>query len=144
MTAGADGLSGVANAEDFVERFTVAWKEKDPAKLAALFHPGATVRQPPVRRAFGAHEVAEYFKRVFAVMPDIELTPVAWAARGDVVLIEWRIAGGTPTGPVSWGGVDRFKLDQGLAVDEQVYFDTLPLWERLDPSMQRPDLVSLD
>ena len=58
-------------------------------------------------------------------------------------MIEWRIT--TPVGEdnVSWQGVDRFVLRDGLATDEWVYYDSLRLWEHLDPSMRRDDLVTL-
>jgi predicted SnoaL-like aldol condensation-catalyzing enzyme len=93
--------------------------------------------------AFRGDQVADYFTQVFAGMPHLRLEPVAWAARDDVVMIEWRIT--TPVGGemVSWQGVDRFKLRDGLATDEWVYYDSLRLWEHLDPSMRRDDLVAL-
>jgi hypothetical protein len=37
--------------------------------------------------------------------------------------------------------VSRYTLDDGLAIAEAVHFDSLPLWERLDPSMKRPGLL---
>ena len=131
------------DVEDFVERFERAWAARDPQLMQGLFHPDAVVRQPPVREPFRGDQVAEYFTQVFAGMPELRLAPVAWAARDNVVMIEWKIT--TPVGEdtVSWQGVDRFVLRDGLATDEWVYYDSLRLWERLDPSMRRDDLVTL-
>jgi hypothetical protein len=76
-------------------------------------------------------------------MPDLRLQPVDWSARQNVVMIEWKIT--TPVGDetVWWQGVDRFKLRDGLASDEWVYYDSLRFWEHADPSMRRDDLVTL-
>jgi predicted SnoaL-like aldol condensation-catalyzing enzyme len=129
--------------EDFVQRFERAWAARDPQLLQDLFHPDAIVRQPPVREPFRGDQVAEYFVQIFVGMPELRLEPVAWTARDDVVMIEWRIT--TPVGEdnVSWQGVDRFVLRDGLATDEWVYYDSLRLWEHLDASMRRDDLVTL-
>ena len=131
------------NVEDFVRRFERAWSARDPQLLQGLFYPDAVVRQPPVRQPFRGDQVAEYFTQVFGGMPDLRLEPVDWAARGDVVMIEWKIT--TPVGAetISWQGGDRFKVREGLATDEWVYYDSLRLWEHLDPSMRRDDLVTL-
>lgn len=131
--------------EGFVEKFRAAWAAKDPKQLAAIFAPGAKVKQPPVRAPFAAEQVEEYFTQVFLVMPDMRLEPTSWAARHDTVFIEWTITTPAPTGEsLSWSGVDRFHLrDDGFVVDEAVYFDSLPLWEALDPSMRRDDMIQL-
>jgi predicted SnoaL-like aldol condensation-catalyzing enzyme len=130
-------------AEDFARRFEQAWAERDPQLMQGLFHGDAVVRQPPVREPFRGDQVAEYFSQVFAGMPELRLGPVEWAARGDVVMIEWKIT--TPIGEnlVTWRGVDRFHLRDGLATDEWVYYDSLRFWEHVDPSMRRDDLVTL-
>src|SRR5437879_3492459 len=115
--------------EDFVRRFKQAWSARDPQLLQALFHPDAVVRQPPVREPFRGDQVAEYFTQVFSAMPDLRLQPIDWCARDDVVMIEWKIT--TPLGDetIWWQGVDRFKLLDGLATDEWVYYDSLRFWE---------------
>lgn len=130
-------------AEAFVRRFQEAWDSRKPAKLAAILHPDATVYQPPVREQFRGHQVGEYFEQVFVGMPDLTLKLLDWAARGDVVMIEWEITATVGDGPLSWRGIDRFHVRDGLADDEFVYFDSLKVWERLDPSMERPSMVAL-
>ena len=129
--------------EAFVERFRRAWEAREPAQFAALMHPDAVVRQPPVRDAFAGHQIDEYFTQILGALPDLTLKPLEWAARGDIVMIEWEITATVGDGPLSWRGVDRFHLRDGLADDEAVYFDSLRVWERLDPDMQRPDIVVL-
>jgi predicted SnoaL-like aldol condensation-catalyzing enzyme len=134
---------GREEAEDFVRRFNEAWSAREPELMQGLFHPDAVVRQPPVREPFRGDQAAEYFSQVFAGMPALRLETVDWAARGDVVMIEWKIT--TPIGDdiVTWQGVDRFQLRDGLATDEWVYYDSLRFWEHVDPSMRRDDLVTL-
>ena len=131
-------------AEAFVERFRATWAAKEPARFEALFHPDAAVRQPPVRDRFAGHQVGAYFAQVFATMPDLTLTTLDWAWRGDTVMIEWEITAAVGDAPLAWRGVDRFSLRDGLVDDEAVYFDSIRLWERLDPSMLRDSMIVLD
>jgi hypothetical protein len=116
-----------------------------PALLAAIFAPGASVRQPPVGRTFFAEEVEEYFTKVFEAMPGMRLDPIGWSARDDVVMIEWTITWPAGDSEVTWSGIDRFKVDPdtGLVLDEAVYFDMHPLWAAIDPTMCRPDMIQL-
>ena len=50
-----------------------------------------------------------------------------WAARGDVVIVEWqatRMAGGRR---LDWRGIDKFRLRDGRIAEERVYMDMAAL-----------------
>ena len=94
-----------------------------------------------VRRRVVAGELAEFVDRTKALLPDARLHVERWAAGGDFVLIEWRIGATLAGEPLEWAGMSRFTLRGSRAVEEAVHFDTLPLWERLDPTMRRPGLL---
>jgi hypothetical protein len=87
-----------------------------------------------MEQPMSAAEVPGYIASVQAVMPEIHLEAARWAAAGDDVLIEWTITGTVAGQAVSWSGADRFTLRGEHAVEGVAYFDTLPLWARLDPS----------
>ena len=127
--------------ETFIERFTELWAEPDPARFPELFHPGATLRHPGMTEPLDTANIAAYIGELQAQAPDIRLVPTDWAQAGDVLFIHFTMSATLGGERVEWGGVDRFALDGDRAVDVVAYFDTLPLWVRLDPTMQRPSMV---
>jgi 2-methylisocitrate lyase-like PEP mutase family enzyme len=127
----------------FVERFAARWAG-DPAAFAESYHPEARIMSPQTRRWIARYEIAAFAARTRAVLPDMRFEVVRWALRGDALFLEWRTSGTVAGEPVSWEGVDRFILRGERAVEEVVYYDSLPLWERLDPSMKRPGLLEAE
>jgi hypothetical protein len=126
----------------FVQRFTRVWSDPEPDDFAELWAEGGVLLHPTMARSIPKEEIPNYLRRLKAVAPDIRLEPRSWAARDDKVFIEWTITatrrGGEQT---SWDGVDRFTLQGDRAIEGVAYFDTAPLWARIDPSMDRGDLL---
>ena len=129
----------MTDAESFVQQFVTTWG--DPTRFADIYEPEAIITSPVVRRRVVAGELAEFVDRTKALLPDARLHVERWAAGGDFVLIEWRIGATLAGEPLEWAGMSRFTLRGSRAVEEAVHFDTLPLWERLDPTMRRPGLL---
>ena len=129
----------MTNAERFVQQFVTTWG--DPTQFPGIYEPEAIITSPVVRRRVVAGELAEFVDRTKALLPDARLHVERWAAGGDFVLIEWRIGATLAGEPLEWAGMSRFTLRGSRAVEEAVHFDTLPLWERLDPTMRRPGLL---
>jgi len=129
----------MTNAERFVQQFVTTWG--DPTQFPGIYEPEAIITSPVVRRRVVAGELAEFVDRTKALLPDARLHVERWAAGGDFVLIEWRIGATLAGEPLEWAGMSRFTLRGNRAVEEAVHFDTLPLWERLDPTMRRPGLL---
>jgi hypothetical protein len=128
--------------KSFVERFTRVWSDPEPDDFADLWADGGVLLHPTMARAIPKNKIPDYLRRLKVVAPDIRLEPKSWAARGDKVFIEWKITatrrGGETT---SWNGVDRFILKGDRAIEGIAYFDTAPLWARIDPTMDRGDLL---
>ena len=133
----------MTDAERFVERFAERWSSVDPDRFADLFHVDGTLLHPGMEKAISARQVPAYVARIKSVASDIRLQVKTWAARGDDVLIEWVISATFAGEAVQWAGADRFTLRGDRALEGVAYFDTLPLWARLDPSMQRGDMLSV-
>ena len=74
------------------------------------------------------------------MLPDITLAPTRWASRDDTVLIEWTITATFGDERVSWDGADRFTVRGDRAVEGVAYFDTLPIWQKVNPALRPMDL----
>ena len=137
-----------SRAATFVERFESAWATSDPDALAALFADDVVLVQPMVRPTVGKEESRDEFARVLRFIPDLHATVHRWAARGEVVFIEFTLSGTFGGREVSWPAVDRFLLRDELIAERVSYFDPLPLgleiakrprgWRRLVRSGFRP------
>jgi steroid delta-isomerase-like uncharacterized protein len=120
-----------------VELFRRNWSRPDANLFADQFRPGGTLEHPGMDEPMKRDAVVRYAKRLLAAVPDIRLEVLDWAARGDTLFIEWRIRATIAGRPMEWDGADRFHLDGDRAVRGIAYFDTLPLWALMDPSMKR-------
>jgi uncharacterized protein (TIGR02246 family) len=127
--------------ERFVERFQEAWRTFDPALWAELYRPDATVLGPQTRRTIGRDELIQNVARMPTLLPGFHYTVRRWAAKDETLLLEWAVTATVAGETVAWEGVDVFTLREGRVLAEVIYFDSLPLWERLDPSMRRPGLL---
>jgi ketosteroid isomerase-like protein len=127
----------MSDAEQFVSRFSEMWRAPKPDTFAALWHEDGELLHPGMESPISSAEIPDYVRRVKAAAPDVSLHVHRWAAAEDFVLIEWTITATVNEEAVEWSGVDRFTLRGDRAVYGVAYFDTLPLWARLDPSMER-------
>ena len=133
---------GVVDAERFMERFTYAWTNRDPNGFLDAFAPDGVVYHPTMSAPKRHEEMHDYFARLFAVAPDVELRVNHWAATGDVVLIEWTMEATYGAERVGWSGADRFTLRGDRAIEGVAYFDTMRMWQLLNPSLR--DLGSVE
>jgi ketosteroid isomerase-like protein len=124
------------DAEQFVARFAELWAAPEPEAYASLWHEDGTLLHPGMEAPIPAAEIPGYVQRLLAALPDITLAPMRWAARGDTVLIEWTITASFRGERVSWNGTDRFTLRDDRAVEGVAYFDTLPIWRKVNPALR--------
>lgn len=127
----------MTDAERFVETFSRVWASPEPDEFQALWAEEGTLLHPGMEAPIAHHEIPDYVRRIKSASPDISLAVDRWAARDDFVLIEWTITASLRGEPVSWSGVDRFTLKGDRAIEGIAYFDSLPLWARVDPSIAR-------
>lgn len=125
----------------FVERFTRVWKAPEPDAFADLWADGGRLLHPTMASSIPKDEIPDYVRRLKALAPDIHLEPRRWAAAGADVLIEWTISLTRDGEAVTWDGVDRFTLDGDRAVEGVAYFDTSPIWARLQGHEPPGDLL---
>ena len=127
----------MSECEAFVARFAEIWSDPEPQRYQELWTEDGTLLHPGMEKPLPADKIADYVQSLQKVAPDIRLEVDRWAAKGPDVLIEWTIRATWQDDEVSWKGVDRFTLRGDRAIEGIAYFDTLPLWARLDPSMKR-------
>jgi len=127
----------MSEPEAFVRKFSEIWADPEPERYQELWTEDGVLLHPGMEEPLSQHKIADYVRQLQKVAPDIRLEVARWAARGDDVLVEWTIRATWQDEEVSWMGVDRFTLRGDRAVEGVAYFDTLPLWARIDPSMRR-------
>ncbi len=69
----------------------------------------------------------EFVRPLFALIPDVHGEVERWAARDDTLYIEMTLHGTLGGRPLSWRVCDRVTLRDGVAVERESYFDSLPL-----------------
>lgn len=130
----------MTNVERFMHRFIEVWKAPEAEDFATLFTADATLFHPTMGAPISAPEIPGYVARIKALAPDITLRVENWAAKDDVVLVEWTITATFQREQMAWNGADRFTLQGDRAKDGVAYFDTMGLWARIDPALVRPPI----
>jgi ketosteroid isomerase-like protein len=140
-------------AARFVDGFAKSWARPTVDSHSALWTDDIVLIQPLVPKAVGRAACRESFARLFRLIPDLHATVRRWSATGDVVFIEFTLAGTFGGRPIAWDAVDRFVLRDGLAAERVSYFDSLPLaielamrprgWRSLASAGFRPRLSRL-
>jgi ketosteroid isomerase-like protein len=152
-TASKDlGRRDLVEGSEFVDRFASAWARSDLDALMALLAEDVVLIQPMMPVTVGKTACREEFSRLFELIPDLSASVHRWAARGDVIFIEFTLSGTFGGGEVSWPAVDRFLLRDGLVAERVSYFDPLPLgiqvlkrprgWRRLLSARFRPSFAA--
>lgn len=109
--------------QDFLRRFESFWSKPSGARVRELFAPDAQIHFAGQGTVSG-EEYVGLMNAILEGVETIEVKVVDYAERGDRLFIFWyatRMADGKQ---ISWHGVDRFRIENGMAVEEQVIFDT--------------------
>jgi ketosteroid isomerase-like protein len=140
-----------STAAVFVERFEQAWAQSSADAITELLADDVVLRQPGLPDLVGKPAAFEAFTRLFRAFPGLTATVHRWAARDEVVFIEFTLDGELGGRPLSWPAVDRFVLRDGLIAERVNYFDSGKLfgeilrrprgWRRLAASGLRPRLT---
>ena len=112
--------------QDFYDRFKSFWAAPTGARVPELIASEAIIDFSGA----GVFSGAEYITVMQAMldsMAELKVTPLDWAGHGDRIYIAWRSSAVIDGSERQWLGVDRFRLSNGMAVEEQVIFDTAVL-----------------
>ncbi len=111
---------------DFCQRFQSFWAAPSGARVAELISPDAVIQFTGFPAMSGADYVGA-MGEMLAASVDLTVTPLDCAGNGDRLYISWRCESRVGGRMVSYLGVDRFRISNGMAVEEQVIFDSAVL-----------------
>ena len=132
------------DSEEFMRGYSSLWRNGDPALIDTVYHPAWRGRSPTVGAdaTIVRSDLDAYVHLTKTTLPDYKLEVVRWAARADVVFIEWFVEGTFGGERIRWDGIDRQTLCGHQSIEGVSYFDSLVVWSRLDPSMRRPFMLT--
>jgi hypothetical protein len=111
---------------DFYRRFQSFWAAPSGPRVAELIAPEATIHFTGAGTFSGADYIT-VMGQMLDSMTDLKVTPLDCAGDGDRLYIFWqttaRIGGELRT----YKGIDRFRLANGMAIEEHVIFDSAAL-----------------
>ena len=110
----------------FYERFQSFWAAPAGARGSDLIAPHAQIHFTGAGTMTGAAYV-EWMANLLAGLPDLVVTPVDYAGSGELIYIFWRAAATINGAHRKYFGVDRFRIENGMAVEEHVIFDSATL-----------------
>ena len=112
--------------QDFYERFKSFWAAPSGLRVPELIASDATIHFTGVG-TFSGTEYIDVMEGMLATMADMTVTPLDCAGNGDRLYISWETSAVVRGTRRTWLGVDRFRLANGMAIEEQVIFDSAVL-----------------
>ncbi len=112
--------------QDFFERFKSFWAKPSGARIPELIAPDATIHFTGAGTFSGA-EYVNVMQAMLDTMVDLTVKPIDCAGNGDRLYISWETSAVINGERRTYLGVDRFRLANGMAIEEQVIFDSAVL-----------------
>ncbi len=105
--------------QDWLDRYRVAWEERDPDAAAALFTPDALYREQPYAEPFrGQDGVRAYWAQVTATQDDVVVRYGTPVVDGDRAAVEWWVTMTNGGAPVALAGEFLLVFSEGGLVRE--------------------------
>ena len=111
---------------DFYERFKSFWTAPTGQRVAELIAPDAKIHFTGAGTCSGT-EYIEVMQAMLDTMVELKVTPLDCAGNGDRLYISWETSALIHGERRTYLGVDRFRLVDGMAVEEHVIFDSAVL-----------------
>jgi hypothetical protein len=115
-----------AEHQDFFERFKTFWAAPSGDRVPELIAPEATITFTGAGSFSGADYVG-VMQSMLDAMEGLVVTPLDCAGNGDRLYIAWETTAIIHGTRRTYLGVDRFRLKDGRAIEEQVIFDSAVL-----------------
>lgn len=112
--------------QDFFERFKSFWAVPSGPRVAELIAPDAKIHFTGAG-TFSGTEYIDVMANMLASMVDMTVKPLDCAGNGDRLYISWESSAVIDGTPRTWLGVDRFRIKNGMAIEEHVIFDSAVL-----------------
>ncbi len=112
-----------AEHQDFYNRFKSFWAAPSGARVPEVIAPEAVISFTGAGTFSGADYV-NIMQGMLDANPGMVVTPLDCAGHGDRLYIAWECAATIHGERRTYLGVDRFRLQDGRAIEEQVIFDS--------------------
>jgi SnoaL-like domain len=109
----------MTDIERFMRVYEEIWPSFDADRLEKfeMVHPDATIDHSGMEQPIRGDEEPDYVRGIKAMLPDISLEMRNWAAREDVIFVEYAMEATIDGEKVAWDGIGRFKLREGRVID---------------------------
>ena len=111
---------------DFYERFKSFWAAPTGQRVAELIAPDAKIHLTGAG-TFSGKEYIDVMQAMLDTIAELKVTPLDCAGNGDRLYIYWETSALIHGERRTYLGVDRFRLVDGMAVEEHVIFDSAVL-----------------
>lgn len=115
-----------AEHQDFFERFKSFWAAPTGPRVAELIAPDAEIHFSG-QGTFSGTQYIDVMAGLLASMEGLQVTPIDCAGNGDLLYIHWKTSVTIDGKRIEYPGVDRFRLRDGMAVEEYILYDTAVL-----------------
>ncbi len=117
------------DVDRFIQVYEEIWPSFDADRLEKfeMVHPEARIDHSGMERPIRGDEEPDYVRAIKATMPDIALETRSWAAREDVVFVEYAMTATVGGEQIDWDGIGRFKLLDGRVIDAIGRWDPAPI-----------------
>ena len=109
--------------QNFYERFCSFWSDPSADRVREIIAPDATIHftgQPTM----SGTEYYRWMGDTLAGLTDLRVEPGGYAGNEDRLYISWEATATIEGTPRRWFGVDRFRLQDGMAIEEHIIFDS--------------------
>lgn len=125
MTDGT-GPSLTPEHRDFYERFKSFWAAPSGLRVVELIAPDATIHFTGAG-TFSGTEYIDIMQAMLDSMTELKVTPLDCAGDGERLYIFWETSALVNEVRYKYLGIDRFRLANGMAIEEHVIFDSAAL-----------------
>ena len=115
-----------AEHRDFYERFKSFWAAPSGPRVAELIAPDATIHFTGAG-TFSGTEYIDAMSGMLASFVELQVMPLDCGGDGDRLYIFWEASAVIDGASRTWKGVDRFRIADGMAIEEYVIFDSAAL-----------------
>ena len=112
--------------QDFFERFMSFWAAPSGARVAEIIAADAKIHFTGQATMSGTDYIA-YMDGMLGAFPGMTVKPLDCAGCGDMLYIAWETSSAIHGRQRTFLGVDRFRIIDGMAVEEHIIFDSAVL-----------------
>ncbi|MCB1325212.1 MAG: nuclear transport factor 2 family protein [Spirochaetales bacterium] len=114
---------------EWVRRFEQVWRkgQDELENMLRLLSPSVQLSAPGLPAARGRDAARRVFRLSFRALPRLHARVNAWSASRDLLFVDMTFSTELSTGHFEWPNIDRFRFEQGVAVERVAFHDPTPV-----------------